>query len=767
MAVALIPTLATNFTSLISVFRAAGQIRPLPDCTSEPLSSVRICDVSAPALERSTSLVHLFTVEEKFNALKLYIPGIERLGVPPYTLWNEALHGLGTSPGLNFSTDGDFSAATSFPQPIVLGAAFDDQLVYRVATAISIEGRAFNNAGRAGVDYWAPNVNPFRDPRWGRGKETPGEDPLRVSGYTKAFVAGLEGPHNSTIKRGVATCKHYAAYDLENYQNVTRFTFNALASTQDLAEYYTAPFKTCTRDANAGSIMCSYNSVNGIPSCLDRWLLETLLRKHWGWEAGDHYITTDCFGLDAAYLSHNFTATPEETAAIALKAGTDSDCGIFFPTYLPRSLSRGLISEADLDRALIRVFSALIRLGYYDPPESQPYRAISHQAVNTPATQELARKAATSGMILLKNIHNTLPLSIPNERGQLSIALVGDWANASTEMLGGYSGQAPFLHSPLYGLQQIPCVTVNLVVGINDSAPALKAAMRSDIVLYIGGIDEHLESEGLDRTTITWNSTQKALIASLAELGKPMIIAQSGGGQLDDTEFLANPNISSILWIGYPGQDGGVAIADVLFGHVAPAGRLPVTQYPADYVELPATDMSLRPDGASNPGRTYKWYDNAVLPFGFGLHYTAFSVEASLESCTTTDLPQIINRCHGAKHLDLCEFGHINVEVHNTGDIKSDYSVLAFASGIYGPSPFPIKELVAYTRLHDVVPRETQTARLPITLGNLARWDEQGRNILYPGSYRIAIDTTPELAEVTFTLVGEPQVLEAFPERSA
>ncbi|PVH68454.1 glycoside hydrolase family 3 protein [Cadophora sp. DSE1049] len=765
MAAALIPTLATNFTTLISVFGAASQIRAFPECTREPLKSVGICDTSASNLERSTSLVNLFTLEEKIQAVTLYIPGIERLGVPSYTLWNEALHGLGTSIGLNFARSGNFSAATSFPQPIVLGAAFDDSLVYEVATAISIEGRAFGNVGRAGLDYWTPNVNPFRDPRWGRGKETPGEDPFRVSAYTKAFVAGLEGPHSSRTKRGVATCKHYAAYDLENYQNVTRFTFDALVNVQDLAEYYTPPFKACTRDANAGSIMCSYNSVNGIPSCLDPWLLQTVLREHWGWESDDHYITTDCFGLDAAYMEHNYTSTPEETAALALKAGTDNDCGIFFPTYLPSALSKGLISETDLDRALIRVFAALVRLGYYDPPESQPYRAISHDSVNTAVTQKLARKAATSGMVLLKNKRNTLPLPIPTKGVQLSVALVGDWANATTDMLGGYSGPAPFLHSPLYGLQRIPGITVNMVVEINDPAPALEAAKSSDIVLYIGGIDEHVESEGLDRTVLTWNSTQKSLITSLAKLGKKMVLAQSGGGQLDDSEFLANPNISSILWIGYPGQDGGVALADILFGRVAPAGRLPISQYPADYVSLPATDMNLRPDGKSNPGRTYKWYNKAVLPFGFGLHYTTFRAKASLENDGLKDLGEIVKRCRGVQRLDLCEFGHIVVDIRNTGKVKSDYSALAFASGHYGPLPRPIKELVAYTRLHDIEPGKTQRVRLPITLGSLARWDKQGRNVLFPGLYRIAIDTTPELAWVTFALVGKPQALEIFPKR--
>lgn len=508
--------------------------------------------------------------------------------------------------------------------------------------------------------------------------------------------------------------------------------------------------------------MSSYNSVNGIPTALSPYLLQTVLRDHF--DSADHYVTTDCFALDVAFDSHNYTVTPEETAALALKAGTDSDCGIFFPEYLPKAFSKGLIEEADLDRSLTRIYVALIKLGYYDPPESQPYRQISYQDVNTPATQNLARSAATSGMTLLKNLDKTLPLSVPSNNRTLSVGLVGDWANASTEMVGAYAGPAPYLHGPLYGLQQIPGITVNLVVGILDSASVLSAAESSDIALYVGGIGLDNEAEGLDRTTIAWNTTQTSLITSLAKLGKPFIIAQTGGGQLDNTDFLTNPNISSILWIGYPGQDGGVALADILFGNVAPAGRLPVTMYPESYVSLPPTDMSLRPNAPLNPGRTYKWYNDSVLPFGYGLHYTNFSATASLTFPFTQDIATVIQRASSSQYADLFELGNLTVEVSNEGEVKSDYAVLAFVSGEYGPLPRPRRELVAYTRLHDIEAGSTQTASLPIKLGALTRWDEKGRRILYPGVYTLAVDTEPELVTVQFEIPGTEVVIDQFPE---
>lgn len=517
--------------------------------------------------------------------------------------------------------------------------------------------------------------------------------------------------------------------------------------------------------------MCAYNAANGVPQCADKWLMQDLIRDYWGWNDPAQYITSDCFALDVIYNAtegHNYTQTPEQTASDSLRAGTDTECGVFRLQFLPGALREDPTLEKNLNRSLNRVYAALVSLGYFDPPEEQPYRSISWDAVNTPEAQELARKAATSGMILLKNRNRALPLHVAAKK-RLSIALVGDWANATLQMQGNYHGPAPYLVSPLDALSKEPGVTLKPAVGL-DVEEALKVAKASDVVIFIGGIDGTDEAEMTDRTTLAWNTTQREMISSLSCLRKKLIIVQTGGGQLDDSAWLDDDGVSAILWAGYPGQSGGQAIADILFGRDAPAGRLPVTQYPATYVSVPQTVMALRPDNqTNNPGQTYQWYTGEpVLPFGYGLHYTTFDV--SVESCRrgpkVYDLSSVVKKCRasGVKHLDQCPLDQFSITVKNKGDAKSDYVALAFASGSYGPAPHHNKVLVAYQRVHDIGPRQQREATLQVKLAQLARFDPQGRRILYPGNYHIGIDTTPEKASFEFTLTGEAQVLETWPD---
>lgn len=265
---------------LVSLAPGALSLNTFPDCSSGPLSKLAVCDTSLDVTTRAQSLVNAMTFEEKVNNTQYNSPGVPRLGLPAYNWWSEALHGVAGSPGVEFADSGPFSYATSFPQPILLGATFDDDLIKQVATVVSTEGRAFGNAGRSGLDFWTPNINPFRDARWGRGQETPGEDPLHVSRYVYHLVDGLQngiGPANPKV---VATCKHFAAYDLEDWNGVVRHSFNAEVSTQDLSEFYLPPFKSCARDARVDAVMCSYNALNGVPACADSYLLQTILREH-------------------------------------------------------------------------------------------------------------------------------------------------------------------------------------------------------------------------------------------------------------------------------------------------------------------------------------------------------------------------------------------------------------------------------------------------------------------------------------------------------
>ena len=271
-------------------------LQDYPDCANGPkaLTTNLVCNTHATAAARAAAIIAAMNITEKLDNLRDKSTGSVRLGLPAYEWWSEALHGLGASPGVVFSESGDYSYATSFPMPILLSAAFNDNLVQDVASVISTEARAFSNAGRAGLDFFTPNINPFRDPRWGRGSETPGEDPFRIQGYVKNLLAGLEDratPRAGQFKKVIATCKHFAGYDLEDWDGNVRYGFDALITTQDLAEFYLPPFQTCARDMNVGSIMCSYNAVNGVPTCANTYLMTDILREHWGWKVDNNYIT--------------------------------------------------------------------------------------------------------------------------------------------------------------------------------------------------------------------------------------------------------------------------------------------------------------------------------------------------------------------------------------------------------------------------------------------------------------------------------------------
>lgn len=732
--------------------------------------------------------------------------GASRIGLPPYAWWNEALHGVASSPGVRFNTswaNAPFSYSTQFANTITMAAAFDDELIYEIASVISTEARAFVNGGMAGLDYWTPNINPYKDPRWGRGYETPGEDPLRIKGYTRSFLAGLEGDHAKTgIRKVIATCKHFAAYDLERWKGVVRYRFNAVVSLQDLSEYYLPPFQQCARDSKVGSFMCSYNALNGTPACASTYLMTDILREHWGWTEDNNYVTSDCNAVqDFLPGFHNHSQTMAHAAADALEAGTDTICEV--PGYPPftdvvGAYNQSLLSEEIVDRALRRLYEGLARAGYFDSGASSSYGSIGWSDVNTPAARELALRSASEGIVLLKNDNGTLPLKLQGER----VALIGHWANGTRQMLGGYSGIPPYYHSPVHAARQLN-LTYNMASGAplaqGDNATdtwtsgALDAASKSDTILYFGGTDQSIASEDRDREEIAWPAAQLTLINKLSELGKRLVVIQLGD-QVDDTPLLENKNVSAILWAGYPGQSGGTAVFDILTGKTAPAGRLPVTQYPARYTEeVPLTEMALRPVTApdatttgtgtgGSPGRTYRWYKDHVLPFGYGLHYTSFherfDAPANSSGSPSYSITSLLTACKEAdpapKHLDLCPFPHLpSVLVTNTGNVTSDYVALVFAKGEYGPKPYPIKTLVAYARLRAIKPGETRSADLgpSVTLGSLARVNLAGNTVLYPGTYNLVLDVVSDVPlpaagqTAEFELTGDKEaVLDLFPQ---
>lgn len=428
--------------------------------------------------------------------------------------------------------------------------------------------------------------------------------------------------------------------------------------------------------------------------------------------------------------------------------------------------------------ALKRLYQGLIKAGYFDPADQDPYRAIAWSDVNTEEAQDLALQSATDGIVLLKN-DGTLPINFEGK----SVALIGHWANATRQMLGGYSGVPPYFHNPVYAAEQLNLTyyyATGPVAQLNSAADtwttaALDAADKADVVLYFGGNDLTIEAEDGDRDSIAWPEAQLTLLGKLSALGKPLVVVQLGD-QNDDTPLLKDDNVSAVLWAGFPGQSGGTAVFDILAGKSSPAGRLPTTQYKASYVDaVPMTEMALRPIPGGSPGRTYRWFNDPVLPFGYGMHYTNFTVAyrqgngSTPANGSTIAIADLLAACD-EKHRDLCTLGDVplNVAVRNVGNAtKSDYVALSFLAGDFGPEPRPIKTLVGYTRVRGVEPGKEVVAPLPpLTLGSLARVDESGNTVLYPGSYYLMLDVS-DLSEVHFKLTGDAVVLDEFPQPKA
>ncbi|KAJ0158456.1 putative exo-1,4-beta-xylosidase bxlB [Colletotrichum tanaceti] len=798
-----------------------------PDCGRDPLCSNDVCDESLPPRERAAALVAALTVREKLDNLVNEAPGVPRLGVPPYEWWSEGLHGLASSPGTRFSSPrpgggggGNFTHATSFPQPIVLGAAFDDDLVRAVGHVVSREARAFSNHGRSGLDLYSPNINAFKDPRWGRGQETPGEDPFHLQSYVSAMLTGLEGDSSGISeasgtsgtpgKRIIATCKHYAANDFENYNGVDRAGFDANITTQDLSEYYLPPFKTCAVErGGVGSFMCSYNGVNGTPLCANAYLLRDVLRRHWRWDGDGQYVSTDCDCVALMVSRHRYAPDLAHAAAWAMKAGTDLECNASPGSHaLQAAWNRSLISEREVDASLTRLYTALVSVGRFDSARDQPLRSLSWDDVDTDEARALAYRAAVEGAVLLKN-DGTLPLSAApapapyatttTTTSRKKYALVGPWANATTQMQGNYFGPAPYLISPYQAARDLlgpDVVTYAPGCRINGTADdednddtsfrrAVDSARAADIVIFAGGVDNTLEAETRDRRTLAWPDAQLDLLRAVAALGKPVVVLQFGGGQVDDAELLANASINAVLWAGYPGQSGGRAVFDLLFGRAAPAGRLPVTQYPASYGKaVPATDMNLRPGpGNAGLGRTYMWFNGeAPVPYGSGLHYTTFHVELEAvrggsvlarteEAASSSLLADDVDTWTSTSSSGIPAWQRalskpalaVAVKVTNTGAVSSDYVALLFLRSDAGPAPRPRKTLAGYRRFKNIRPGERAEGEIAVTVERLVRVDESGNRVLHPGSYEVFVDVD-EKSTVAFRVRGSPVVVEEFPQ---
>ncbi|KAL5992193.1 Beta-D-xylosidase 4 [Asimina triloba] len=403
--------------------------------TNPNLGGFGFCNTSMAIGDRVADLVKRLTLQEKITFLGDKAGAVDRLGIPSYEWWSEALHGVSdVGPGTNFK--GLVPGATSFPQVILTAASFNASLFEAIGKVVSTEARAMYNVGSAGLTYWSPNINIFRDPRWGRGQETPGEDPLLSSKYASCYVTGLQQTDGGDPNRlkVAACCKHYTAYDLDNWKGIQRYTFNAKVTKQDMDDTFQPPFKSCVVDGNVASVMCSYNQVNGIPTCADPDLLAGTIRGEWKLNG---YIVSDCDSVDVLYKNQHYTKTPEEAAAITISAGLDLDCGTFLGQHTEAAVKNANLKESVIDNAISNNFAVLMRLGFFDgDPSKLPYGDLGPKDVCTQENQELAREAARQGIVLLKNTAGSLPFSTAIK----TVAVIGPNANVTETMIGNYHG---------------------------------------------------------------------------------------------------------------------------------------------------------------------------------------------------------------------------------------------------------------------------------------------------------------------------------------
>lgn len=699
-------------------------------------------DASLDTDQRIDDLINRLTLEEKAGQMMHDSPEIERLGIPAYNWWNEALHGIGRA-----------GVATIFPQAIGMGATFDEDLILRVATAISDEARGnFNTAVKngyrrqySGLTFWTPNINIFRDPRWGRGQETYGEDPFLTSLLGVAFVKGLQGDDPRYLKTAAAA-KHFAVH---SGPEKLRHEFNAVASQKDMWETYLPAFKALV-DANVESIMCAYNATNGEPCCAHEYLIKDVLRDKWNFKG---HIVSDCWALVDFYEGHKVVQTVEEAAALGIKSGVNLNCGSTYPA-LVAAVAQGLVTEKEIDEQLALLLKTRFKLGLFDPAENDPFAHLSSENINTEEHRQLALETAQKSIVLLKN-NNVLPLR--NDLAKYFIT--GPNATSVEVLFGNYHGVNPRLVTIIEGIAgaiapqsqlQYRQGTLLNVPNVNPQDWASGNATNSDAtfaVLGISGILEGEEGESIASPTfgdrLDYNLPQNQLdyLKKVREAAgeKPVIAIITGGSpmNLQEVHELAD----AVLLVWYPGQEGGTAVADVLFGNVSPSGRLPIT-FPMSLDDLPPyEDYNMQ-------GRTYKYMDvKPMYPFGFGLSYTSFEYgEMSLSE----------------KRVKRNNSLTATITVTNKGDVKAEEVVQMYIQDIEASVDAPKYQLNGVKRI-ELEPGSSQKVEFDITPQMMELVNNEGERVLERGDFRVYIGgSSPgersvelgikKLKEATFTL---------------
>lgn len=687
--------------------------------------------------ERAKDLVSKMTLEEKVFQTLYTAPAIERLGVKAYNWWNEALHGIARA-----------GVATVFPQAIGLAATFDEDLLEEVADTISTEGRAKFNMQQKyddtdiykGLTFWSPNVNIFRDPRWGRGHETYGEDPYLSARLGVRFVNGIQGKDEKYMK-SAACAKHFAVH---SGPEDIRHSFNAVVSQQDLYETYLPAFKACVQESGVEAVMGAYNRTNGEPCCGSKTLLNDILREEWGFKG---HVTSDCWAIKDFHEGHMVTSTPVESVALAMNSGCDLNCGNMYGNLL-YALRDGLVKEEILDIAVTRLVTTRMKLGLFDDQAKVPFSSIGYDQVDNKAHQELNRRASRKSIVLLKNENNMLPLDkskiktigIIGPNADNRKALVGNYEGTSSEYITVLEGIKDYVGDDLRVYYSEGChLFKDRVQGLgieNDRRAEARAVCdMSDVVIACFGLDPGLEGEegdqgnefaSGDKMNLKLPGLQEEILQELYKSGKPVILVLLSGSALSIP--WADEHLPAILQGWYPGAQGGKVIAEMLFGEYAPEGKLPVTFYRTSE-ELPDfTDYNMA-------GRTYRYMKKeALYPFGYGLSYTKFELSSG-----TVDAEIIVP---GQKVT-------CSIDIKNTGAMAGAETIQLYVKVKVDGAPN--HQLKGLKKVH-LNPGEQKTISFTLKDDAFGLYDNNGALVLQEAEYEVFLGISqPDARSIKLT----------------
>ena len=732
---------AISASDLTDAFSATA--RQVPEVKEAPIWR----DPSKPLKARADDLIRRMSLAEKVGQLQGGSEGaigIKRIDLPGYNYWNEALHGVANN-----------GIATVFPEPVGMASTWNPELLHKEGHVVGIEGRAkFNDYASkhngdskwwTGLTFWTPNINIFRDPRWGRGQETYGEDPYLTGAIAVDFIQGIQGD-DPTYMLAMACAKHYAVH---SGPEADRHRFDATPSDRDLYETYLPQFERAVREGHVAGVMGAYNALYGVPCCASTFLLTDLLRKQWGFEG---YVVSDCDAVRDILGPHHYVNTAEEAAAVALKAGCNLSCGGEY-SPLVRAAQQGLVTEKDIDQGLYYTLWTRFRLGLFDPPEECQYSKIGIDQNDTQEHRELALQIARQSLILLKN-DGILPL---NRAKLKQIAVIGPNASSVPMLEGNYHGSASHPVTILNGIKEL--AGTNLEVSYAQGCPvtteagrgrgfgggrggaaptrplpelqaeAVSNAVAADLIIYVGGITPGQEDEGHDRTSIELPQVQEDLLHALHATGKPMVMVNCSGSAIAlpwEAEHLP-----AILQAFYPGEEGGRAVGEVLFGEVNPSGHLPVTFYKAT-ADLPAFTNYAMAD------RTYRYFSGTPLfAFGHGLSYTKFDFESGkLES----------------NKIPAGGTAKVTLTVKNSGNLDGDEVAQVYFRHVHSAVPQPKLALCGFTRVH-LKRGESSRVTVEVPAARLRYWDTPNkRYVVEPGDYEFLIGAASDDIRLTIPM---------------